>query len=270
MNKIPLLLVILTVSITGCLNSQPNNQELQDISGIKIVGTEKLDNNAEILKISLNDSYPESARYSYRIKYNDGGKEIEFYFHNNTRGSLDWIRENLPSDAVILSWWDYGHTIRGYADRKVVAKAPSPNILQYVVFNGSILDPDDLEEAIRIHEELSSDETITDIARFLLEPNLSGNAGRISDKYGAKYLFVNKEKSYLEQPHDLLFLRVLTTLVWNSTMDIDDFWDRNQQRMEYPDEITNTILYKSTNGQFIEGLRLMYTDDYVNLYEMIE
>ena len=33
------------------------------------------------------------------------------------REAYYWLRQNTPSDAKIMSWWDYGYQIGGMADR---------------------------------------------------------------------------------------------------------------------------------------------------------
>jgi dolichyl-diphosphooligosaccharide--protein glycosyltransferase len=33
------------------------------------------------------------------------------------REAYYWLRQNTPEDAVVMSWWDYGYQIAGFADR---------------------------------------------------------------------------------------------------------------------------------------------------------
>lgn len=33
------------------------------------------------------------------------------------REAYYWLRENTPKDSVVMSWWDYGYQIAGFADR---------------------------------------------------------------------------------------------------------------------------------------------------------
>ena len=33
------------------------------------------------------------------------------------REAYYWLRENTPQDAKVMSWWDYGYQIAGFADR---------------------------------------------------------------------------------------------------------------------------------------------------------
>ena len=44
--------------------------------------------------------------------------------------ALNWMRYNLPSDAVIASWWDYGYWITTVSDRKSLADNATFNATQ--------------------------------------------------------------------------------------------------------------------------------------------
>ena len=43
----------------------------------------------------------------------DGSRHII----DDYREAYYWLRQNTPKDAVIMSWWDYGYQIAGFADR---------------------------------------------------------------------------------------------------------------------------------------------------------
>ena len=44
--------------------------------------------------------------------------------------ALQWMRENLPPDAVVCSWWDYGYWITVYGNRTSVADNATSNSTQ--------------------------------------------------------------------------------------------------------------------------------------------
>ena len=46
-------------------------------------------------------------------KNQDGSQNIIDDF----REAYYWIRENTPEETVVMSWWDYGYQIAGFADR---------------------------------------------------------------------------------------------------------------------------------------------------------
>lgn len=43
----------------------------------------------------------------------DGSKHII----DDYREAYYWLRQNTPKDSVVMSWWDYGYQIAGFADR---------------------------------------------------------------------------------------------------------------------------------------------------------
>ena len=77
-------------------------------------------------KLELWYDYLDGSWYErYEIKYTVDGEEYKGWFDYLHRNTLDWIKNNTEDDAVILSWWDYGHSIRGYTGREVVLDSPS-------------------------------------------------------------------------------------------------------------------------------------------------
>ncbi len=44
--------------------------------------------------------------------------------------AISWMRENLPEDAVVLSWWDYGYWITTLADKRTLADNGTINSTQ--------------------------------------------------------------------------------------------------------------------------------------------
>ncbi|MEM3555951.1 MAG: STT3 domain-containing protein [Candidatus Micrarchaeia archaeon] len=61
--------------------------------------------------------------------------------------SLTWLKENSPSDAVVLNWWDYSPWINAVAERKTVVNNQPPGRLQdSITFFGT----DSWEEAKKI------------------------------------------------------------------------------------------------------------------------
>ena len=47
------------------------------------------------------------------------------------REAYYWLRQNTPTDAVVMSWWDYGYQIAGMADR--------PTLVDNNTWNNSLL-----------------------------------------------------------------------------------------------------------------------------------
>ncbi len=119
-----------------------------------------------------------------QIEYTDeAGKHSEQYFETQMRPGLDWIKNNTPEDAAFLCWWDYGHAIKGYAERNVTVRNPSHewiNMIQKAREDPSFV------------KEFDPNERLIDVAKALTTSN-STETLQIMEKYGAAYIVVYKE-----------------------------------------------------------------------------
>jgi asparagine N-glycosylation enzyme membrane subunit Stt3 len=116
-----------------------------------------------------------------KIEYTDEtGKHSEMYFNPEMRNSSDWIRANTPENSTMLCWWDYGHMIKGYAERNVIARNPSHEIIDSVACARE--DPNCIKE-------FDSHEKISDIASAFSTSN-STETLQIMKKYNATYILV--------------------------------------------------------------------------------
>ena len=118
------------------------------------------------------------------IKYEDEtGNHSEMYFESQMRTGLDWIRNNTPENAIFLCWWDYGHSIKGYAERNVIARNPSHEWIEMVAIART--DPGAIKE-------FDSNEKVVDVAKALATSN-STETSQIMEKYDAAYIVVCKD-----------------------------------------------------------------------------
>jgi asparagine N-glycosylation enzyme membrane subunit Stt3 len=118
------------------------------------------------------------------IKYEDEtGNHSEMYFESQMRTGLDWIRNNTPENAIFLCWWDYGHSIKGYAERNVIARNPSHEWIEMVAIART--DPGAIKE-------FDSNEKVVDVAKALATSN-STETSQIMEKYDAAYIVVYKD-----------------------------------------------------------------------------
>ena len=115
------------------------------------------------------------------IEYTDEEGQHAGYFRVEMREGLDWLKTNTPENSVVLCWWDYGHMVKGYAERGSVVRNPSREILE------SVGDPSKVRE-------FDSHERIMDVATALTT-NSSDETLRIMEKYGARYILVCNEDS---------------------------------------------------------------------------
>jgi asparagine N-glycosylation enzyme membrane subunit Stt3 len=116
------------------------------------------------------------------IEYIDEAGKHSGLFLTTMRNALEWIKTNSPKDSVFLCWWDYGHMIKGYAERNVVIRNPSREILKSVTHPSKI-------------KEFDPHERIVDVATAFstTDPN---EALRIMQRYGVSYVLVYEEDLY--------------------------------------------------------------------------
>jgi len=59
--------------------------------------------------------------------------------YNDWLEALSWMRENLPENAVVFSWWDYGYWITTIAERRSMADNGTINGTQVAVIGSTFL-----------------------------------------------------------------------------------------------------------------------------------
>ena len=120
------------------------------------------------------------------IRYTDeNGLHSEMYFESQMKTGLDWIKDNTSENSTFLCWWDYGHSIKGYAERNVVNRNPSHEWIEMVA--SARTDPTAVKE-------FDSNEKLVDVAKALATSNNTETI-QIMEKYGAKYIVVYKDDS---------------------------------------------------------------------------
>ncbi len=183
---------------------------------------------------------PEDIPGGERIVYEKDGEIIDpgQVMPDSMRPGMQWLKENAPEDAVIMSWWDYGHAIRAYGEREPVVDAPSREALTTTVSKHLGKDPDEVE-----CDDCIAHEKLQEIAGLLLTEDAS-EAVRIMEKYGADYLYVQTE----DEAKSVAFFIVL-----------------GEERRPLDD----TVLGRALTGDAIEGFSLVY-EDYVSMVYMLE
>jgi asparagine N-glycosylation enzyme membrane subunit Stt3 len=118
------------------------------------------------------------------IKYTDEtGNHSEQYFETQMRTGLDCIKNSTSDNATFLCWWDYGHMIKGYGERNVIARNPSHEWIEMVAIART--DPSAIKE-------FDSNDKVVDVAKALAASN-STETLQIMEKYGATYIVVYKD-----------------------------------------------------------------------------
>lgn len=187
----------------------------------------------------LQDRTPEE-NAGERIVYEKDGEIIDpdQRLPDSMRPGMQWLKENTPADAVIMSWWDYGHAIRAYAEREPVVDAPSREALTTTVSKHLGKDPGEIEcDGCIPHGELQ------EIARLLLTEDDS-EAVSIMEKYGATYLYIHME----DEAKSVAMFIIL----------------EEEQRPR-----GGTVLGRALTGEAIEGFALAYEDDISRIYVLL-
>lgn len=65
--------------------------------------------------------------------------------------SYNWLRENTPEDARVLSWWDYGYQITGIANRTSLADGNTWNLEHIALLGRCLTSPESKSHRIVRH-----------------------------------------------------------------------------------------------------------------------
>lgn len=118
------------------------------------------------------------------FEYEKDGRKYRPVLMKFLEPSMEWIDENLPEDAVITTWWDYGHTVRGKGHREAIAFNPSEEILDTVALHaiGKKFEHNRLGE-------FSDHEDILNTAQILTTTDPQ-EAIDLMEQYNSKYILV--------------------------------------------------------------------------------
>jgi asparagine N-glycosylation enzyme membrane subunit Stt3 len=111
--------------------------------------------------------------------------------------AFEKLSEVTPSDAVILSWWDYGRAIQEFGGRRPVVAYPSKDILQSV---GETQNPIYALE-MQLFGTYEPPDKIHDVARSLLLPE--DESLSIMKKYAATHVMIFDGEDELGAFNDL-------------------------------------------------------------------
>lgn len=191
------------------------------------------------------------------IEYKENGNTRTGFFWVDARNALDWIKNNTPKNSIFLCWWTYGHMIKGYTEREVIAKNPSKALIEILEL-----------EVISNPPYLDSNETVKDITIALttLDPNVTL---QIMQKYGASYVFIYKKIEF-ETRYDAQGAHyIFKAAGLNSTQYLLEE-DRGGYVVVFgfTELGKQTMIAKLLNNIEIEGLSLVYSDEFVNIYQI--
>ena len=70
---------------------------------------------------------------------------------NDYREAYAWLRENTPTDARVMAWWDYGYQISGIAKRTTIADGNTWNHEHIALLGLCLTSPEEEAHAITRH-----------------------------------------------------------------------------------------------------------------------
>jgi hypothetical protein len=232
----PLLLISL-VLLSGCVmeTGLGGTGQVQQ----NIIGYENIGGRYNLTLIDTQVIAGGASSTMKKIRYELEGEVIEpdQMLPDSMRPGLDWLKANTPEDAVVMSWWDYGHAIRAYSEREPVVDSPSKESLVTTVAKHLGKDPSEMDCPTCVPHDL-----LQDVARLLLAEDTMEAAG-LMGKYGADYLYVHDDD---ESKSVALFI-VLG---------------------EDQSDISSTVLGKALALERIDGFELVHYDEVSRIYSL--
>ncbi|MBW2967881.1 hypothetical protein KY362_05335 [Candidatus Woesearchaeota archaeon] len=216
--------------------------------GGEIVRTvEDIDKSTRLITVTEVSNVENEANFSvYELQYIKDERMFKVNFNPYMQPALDYLRENSKPSDKVLTWWDNGHVIRGYARREPIIYTPCREILETVV-KGK-WDQSELGE-------FSSKEDATNVAYALLADSPSITKG-IMKRYGARWVFV---------------ARIDQKKIVGMTMLLGEDMSAYLDELDEPKmSVQHKILFKMSDGWPVKGFQLRYEDDYAFVYELVE
>ena len=127
--------------------------------------------------------------------------------------ALNWMKENLPEDAVVASWWDYGYWIRVIANRTSLADNGTLNTTQIKLIATMFLSNETV--AIEILKKLGATHVLV-FTTFTSD--------------GSDFVYGDENKA-----------RWMCAI---AGLDEERFWKREDNRLTWTDEGKETVIYK--------------------------
>jgi hypothetical protein len=182
----------------------------------------------------------------YNLTFTKDGVQEQGLYYGFMSGTISWIKSSTPSNAVFMSWWDYGKEITGCTARSSVISNPSARFVA-LGFSGN-------------STELDPDQSLLDVGTALFSTNATLSHS-IAAKYGAGYLLITAEDGGEKAPYILSYLGLKPAdyIASNSTTFSSTAWTTLGQQ---------TVIYRLLAGQDVQGFTLVHTDSYVRVYSV--
>lgn len=191
------------------------------------------------------DSYPETNPGVDKFDYSKDGRTYSASLFPGYSDSMDWIDQNLPDDAVVTAWWDYGHMIRGLGKREAVVYNPSNGILYTVamVATGGEFDTGSLGELSDHHD--------IEMVAMALSTTDPSELIAIMQAYQSDYIMVARND------------RSISWIIY----DISGI--EAEQLDEYTFVNGESMMYRMLAHEEINGMGMIYSDPAVVIYRIV-
>lgn len=182
--------------------------------------------------------------------------------------ALEWIRENLPEDAVVACWWDYGYWITILGNRTTLADNATLNSTQIGEIGYAFMS--DEETAYRIFRGLGA----THVLIFVTHYPYGRQAGTLLG-YGDEGKWIWMLRIAVQEGHQLNESEYITP-GGNPT---DKFWSETTlgQLIPFKPYQAGGQTYHVYNPSSLRHFRLVYASDdpytsyaYVYIYELVD
>jgi hypothetical protein len=182
----------------------------------------------------------------YNLTFTKNGQQQSGLYYGFMSNALAWVKANTPTNAVFMSWWDYGKEIVGCTGRGSVISNPSTRFIA-LGFTQNVTERD-------------SEQSLTDVGTALFTTN-STVTHSIAMKYGANYLLVTTEDGGEKAPYILQYLGLKPDdyMTSNSTTFTASNWTALGQQ---------TVIYKLSTGEPVPSFAQVYSDTYVRIFSI--
>jgi len=182
----------------------------------------------------------------YNVTFTKNRVQESGLYYGFMSSALSWIKANTPSNAVFMTWWDYGKEIVGCTGRSSVISNPSSRFIA-LGFTKNVTERD-------------PDAYLTDVGTALFTPNATASQA-IAEKYDAAYLLITTEDGGEKAPYILQYLGLKPSdyLTTNSTTFAASDWTTLGQQ---------TLIYKLLYGESVSGFTQVYSDTYVKIFSV--
>ena len=184
--------------------------------------------------------YGINAETPYKMfKYTFDGQSYEGTYVDFLVTAMEWLRDETPSDATVLCWWDYGHMVRGLAERPTVVYLPSKEIRHSIADPTGITSYHDHSLIIDVCKALLTDDPLSCID--------------FMNQHDASYLLVVSEDS--------------VKMGWMAS-----FLDIDPSLLITEGEATKagreTLIYQALNNEVLTGFEKLYSDNATVIYKI--